>query len=187
MFWQLNWQRVAHSLGFADGTSFASCRRVASAVRFGRASSKRWWVSAAAAVMLSCLSPTMPMPPPSKPDIEGPDEHGVVTLSGYAPADSLVYADNVSTNLSYGQRTDPNTGLYRFPILASVGDQISMFYRLDTEDSMRIGFQIPTFSAFPRDSGTHQAGAGQAGSNQAGTSGMSGGFGGTGGFAGAGY
>jgi hypothetical protein len=108
----------------------------------------------------------MPMPPPSKPDIEGPDERGVVMLSGHAPADSLVYADNVTTGNSWGKRADPSNGAYRFSILASIGDEISLFYRLETNESMPIQFQIPTFASFPRGTGGSSgfAGASAAGS-----------------------
>ncbi len=32
----------------------------------------------------ACLAPTLPIPPPSEPDVSGPDANGMVTLSGKA-------------------------------------------------------------------------------------------------------
>lgn len=93
------------------------------------------------------------MPPPSRPEIEGPDASGVVVLSGNAPPESWVNARNLSSNYSYGQRADALNGAYRFPILASVGDLISLNYRMDTEDSDALLFEIPSFTAYPRGTG----------------------------------
>jgi hypothetical protein len=93
------------------------------------------------------------MPPPSRPDIEGPDEHGVVVLSGRTVPESTIFAANESTPFVYGYQTDGVTGYYRLPILASVGDSIAMWYRLDTEDSMVLKFLIPSESSYPRGTG----------------------------------
>lgn len=82
------------------------------------------------------------MPPPAKPDIEGPDERGVVVLSGHAPPESHVFAENENTGFSYGQRTNAVTGAYRFPILARLGDIISMYYRLNEDESTTLVFEI---------------------------------------------
>jgi hypothetical protein len=82
------------------------------------------------------------MPPPAKPNIEGPDERGVVVLSGHALPESHVFAENENTGFSYGQRTNAVTGAYRFPILARLGDVISMYYRLNESESTAIMFEI---------------------------------------------
>ncbi|HEY5955559.1 MAG TPA: hypothetical protein VIV60_03355 [Polyangiaceae bacterium] len=168
MLRQLNWQRTRRFAGKRAGTRLASGERVARAFIGGSGRSKRWWLSGLAALAMGCLSPTMPMPPPSKPAIEGPDEHGVVVLSGHAPAASLVYADNETTGYGWSRRADPNNGAYRFPILASIGDQINLFYRLDTNESMPVQFVIPTLTSFPRGTG---GAAGFVGSNAAGSAG----------------
>lgn len=93
-------------------------------------------------MLVGCLSPTLPMPPPAKPDIDGPDERGVVVLSGHAPPESHVFAENENTGFSYGQRTNAVTGAYRFPILARFGDVISMYYRLNEDESTTLVFEI---------------------------------------------
>jgi hypothetical protein len=110
------------------------------------------------------------MPPPSRPEVEGPDEHGVVVLSGRTVPESTIFAANESTPYVYGYRTDEVTGYYRFPIFANVGDSIAMWYRLDTEDSMVYKFVIPSESAYPRGTG----GAGGASNSDVGSGGAAG-------------
>lgn len=132
---------------------------------------RRWFLTVGAAILTGCLSPTLPMPPPSKPDIEGPDERGVVVLSGHVLPESHVYADNENTGLSYGQIADAVTGAYRFPILASVGDGISMFYRLNGDSSTTLRFVI---RASTSSLGAAGAGGAPVQAGTAGTSGVSG-------------
>jgi hypothetical protein len=115
---------------------------------------RNWWaLGMGTALLTSCMSPTLPMPPPSRPEISGPDASGVVVLRGYAPPESWVTAYNMSTDLSYGSRADANNGAYRLSILASIGDTIQLNYRLDMEDSDAVVFAIPTFAAYPRGTG----------------------------------
>jgi hypothetical protein len=90
---------------------------------------------------LSCLSPTIPMPPPSRPDIEGPDAEGMVVLSGGVEAGAHVYAENRRTGDIRGQQT--NTGVYRIVIGAQVGDQMSLFYAHNGKFSPSVEFVIP--------------------------------------------
>lgn len=39
-------------------------------------------VAGSSAVLAGCLAPTLPLPPPEQPTIQGPDASGLVTLSG---------------------------------------------------------------------------------------------------------
>jgi hypothetical protein len=168
MFQQLNWQLTKRPPQNRHGTGLATAGCVASV------GARNWWVlGLGAALVVSCLSPTLPMPPPSRPEIEGPDSSGVVVLSGFAPPESWVNARNLSTNFSYGRRADAIDGSYRFPMLASVGDLISLNYRMDTEDSDALLFEIPTFTAYPRGTGGTAATGGDSGS-AAGASGAAG-------------
>lgn len=98
---------------------------------------------AALGLALGCVSPTLPLPPPSRPNIDGPDESGQVTLSGSTRPAVSVYADNLDTGQSAGQRTHAKTGAYRFRLGARVGDTISLFYRYGTEESLPVEFKIP--------------------------------------------
>ncbi|MGC4070101.1 MAG: hypothetical protein QM784_36675 [Polyangiaceae bacterium] len=97
--------------------------------------------------VLGCLSPTMPLPPPSRPEIDGPDGSGRVVLSGRIPKANSVYVDNLSTGYSAGQALDPESGAYRFSMAASVGNRMSMFYRVGATDSEARLFKSPRVSS----------------------------------------
>jgi hypothetical protein len=101
----------------------------------------------------------MPLPPPAKPDIDGPDSSGNVVLSGRIPHGSYVYVDNLSSGYSAGQVLEPNTGAFRFAMQATVGDSMSMFYRQGADDSLARLFKIPD----PADKPTSQSVSGTGG------------------------
>jgi len=105
---------------------------------------RRFWLVAALGAAVGCLSPTLPLPPPDRPGVEGPDSSGSVTLSGHVIPGANVYADNLATGASAGQKADPQTGQYRFKIPAQVGDSMSLFYQYDSVNSNRLYFTIPS-------------------------------------------
>jgi len=100
-------------------------------------------LAAAGLVLVGCLSPTLPLPPPSKPTVEGPDEQGQVTLDGTAHADAPVYALNTRTGEIRGQITGSD-GHYRFQLAAEVGDELNLWYSVGTDLSPSIIFKVPT-------------------------------------------
>jgi hypothetical protein len=75
---------------------------------------------------MGCLSPTLPLPPPSQPEVTAPDENGEVVLSGAVLPDSEALATNLRTNEIRGQFT--RSGFYEIRLPAVVGDEISVFY-----------------------------------------------------------
>ena len=91
----------------------------------------------------ACLSPTLPLPPPDRPDtIEGPDTDGNVRLSGTVPPNGVVYALNSATDIGAFQRTRED-GHYDFLLAAVAGDEILLSYSLDRENSQTLRFAIP--------------------------------------------
>ncbi len=94
-------------------------------------------------LLVGCISPTLPLPPPNRPDIEGPDAAGQVILSGNTRPSVFVYADNLSTGQSAGQLTREGDGWYRFKLGARVGDAVSMYYRAGLDESLPVEFVIP--------------------------------------------
>ena len=105
--------------------------------------SRRLWLVMTLSVAVGCLSPTLPLPPPDRPNIEGPDASGNVTLSGSVLPGANVYADNLVTHVSVGQQVSPQTGYYRLRIAAQIGDDMDLFYQNGTETSGRTTFTIP--------------------------------------------
>lgn len=89
-----------------------------------------------------CLAPTLPLPPPDRPEVEGPDAQGSVRLTGTAPDTSaVVFALNNRTNQVVGQRTAP-LEKYALTMLAQNGDGITFWYSVGTEQSPSIYFEI---------------------------------------------
>jgi hypothetical protein len=98
---------------------------------------------AAALMLAGCLSPTLPLPPPSKPTIEGPDPEGNVTLSGRVESGAEVYAANLVTGEIRGQMDLEADGWYEIRIPAKVGDEMALWYTMGTDKSPSIVFVIP--------------------------------------------
>lgn len=106
----------------------------------------------------ACLSPTLPLPPPSRPSVEGPDANGNVRLTGLVPPRSLVTALNFRTNLASGQQTG-ESGAYDFTLEAVPGDEILFWYSRSNVNSPAIVVVIGE----PEDASGGHAGAGGQG------------------------
>jgi hypothetical protein len=106
-----------------------------------RAFSRRGWILGLALAATACLSPTLPLPPSSKPVVEGPDQQGNVTLDGDVEGEATVFAANMGTGEIRGQFTGPS-GHYRFAIPAGVGDELELWYQVGTVTSPGIVFKI---------------------------------------------
>jgi hypothetical protein len=102
---------------------------------------RRWLLLLAASMAAGCLSPTLPLPPPSDPEVSGPTEQGLVRLQGTVPANSWVFALNHNTDLAFAQGTHEN-GVYDFEIKAQVGDDISLWYERSGDASESLDFTI---------------------------------------------
>lgn len=89
-----------------------------------------------------CLSPTLPLPPPEQPEVEGPDPAtGEVRLTGYVPSRAQVFAINLRSMDIRGEVVGTD-GHYDFFLPAQVGDEVSMFYRKGTDESQSLIFMI---------------------------------------------
>jgi hypothetical protein len=90
-----------------------------------------------------CLSPgTLPLPPPGKPDIDGPSASGDVRLTGHVIGGSTVFALNPRTNKLSGELTT-QLGNYDFEIQADAGDEIVLWYENEQRQSPSITFDVP--------------------------------------------
>jgi hypothetical protein len=105
--------------------------------------SRRWWLGALCAVAVGCLSPTLPLPPPAEPDVAGPNEQGLVTLSGTVDQpESTVLALNQRTAHIDGTFAD-QSGRYTFQMGAQPGDPVELWWEFGKEKSDRLVFRIP--------------------------------------------
>jgi hypothetical protein len=95
--------------------------------------SRRGWLLGAAFLAVSCLSPTLPLPPPSDPSVTSTEIAGLVRLKGTVQPESQVFALNHSTNLIRGQYTE--SGAYDFTLEAQERDGISLWYVHGTVES----------------------------------------------------
>jgi len=109
----------------------------------GQVSRRLFWTGLLAlACAAGCLSPTLPLPPPERPQVDGPDpETGEVRLRGSVPSKAQVHAINLRTMEIRGQVVGVD-GLYDFFLAAEVGDEVTMYYRKGTDESQSIIFKI---------------------------------------------
>jgi len=109
--------------------------------------SRRSWLVGAALLAAGCLSPTLPLPPPSDPMMTATDTAGLVRLTGAVEPQSDVLAFNRNTRLIAGQFTE--SGAYDFTIEAHEGDAISLSYVVGTVQSPPTEFLIKLEPAEP--------------------------------------
>ena len=101
---------------------------------------RRRWLIGAALCVVGCLSPTLPLPPPSDPTVSGTDSDGNVRLSGSVEPQSEVFALDHTNNVIAGQVTD--SGLYDFKIKAQQFDSLSIWYVVGTTQSPPTDFAV---------------------------------------------
>ena len=109
------------------------------------------------ALVAGCLSPTLPLPPPSRPEV-GQIEYGVYEVRGSLPMPGTVYVRNERTSRIVGE---PVEQLYRLIVEAEPRDLMGLWYEAgDTSQfygdrSATIAFEIPdTPATLPPDGGS---------------------------------
>ena len=103
---------------------------------------RRFALGVATALLVgSCLAPTLPLPPPDQPTVEGPDEGGVTHLSGRVETGAWVYAINRSSDMGSFQATG-DSGEYDLTLITQVGDGIVLWYEIGSQTSERLEFEI---------------------------------------------
>jgi len=106
----------------------------------------RRWLLLGAVLSVGCYSPTLPLPPPVKPEITM-TETGAYHLAGGVYPDSQVSALNSRTLLIDGQQSD-HVGSYSFDLKeGQAGDVIQLWYRYANDLSSAVSFELPDLSA----------------------------------------
>ena len=89
-----------------------------------------------------CLSPTLPLPPPDRPDVTAPDDGGLVRLQGLAVPQAEVIAWNHRNDLIAGQVTGDDAR-YDFTIKGDAGDLIELWYVQGSDESPSVRVTVP--------------------------------------------
>jgi hypothetical protein len=98
--------------------------------------------------LAACLSPTLPLPPPSRPDVSSPDESGYSRLQGFAAPKVEVIAWNHDNDLIAGQVTGDDSR-YDFSIRAESGHTIELWYIDGSDESQSIIVSVPSAPESP--------------------------------------
>lgn len=97
----------------------------------------------AALCVSGCLSPTLPLPPPSRPDtIEGPDQQGLVHVEGTVPGYAEAFLKNDRTGVGVFQQTGRD-GRYSLSIAAQPGDYLQLWYEQNGDESPFTDVYVP--------------------------------------------
>jgi hypothetical protein len=108
-------------------------------------SRRRWLIALAACVSCAvggCLSPTLPLPPPSPPEVTETDTEGVYRVTGFVKPNARAEAWNLSSDLFWGQQTRSD-GAYDFLVEGQPGDPMVLFYVIGTDQSDTQDFVLP--------------------------------------------
>jgi hypothetical protein len=91
---------------------------------------------------LGCYAPTLPLPPPQKPEITM-TESGTFRLRGGIVPDAQIFAINERTGFIDGEDVGRD-GLYDFELReAQGGDLMQLWYQAGTDLSPTTVFQLP--------------------------------------------
>ena len=90
----------------------------------------------------ACYAPTLPLPPPQKPEITL-TESGQFRLRGGVEPNAQIFAINERNGLIDGQQVD-RTGRYDFTLQGAVeGDLMQIWYQVGTDLSPTTVFTLP--------------------------------------------
>jgi hypothetical protein len=97
---------------------------------------------AGALLAAACYSPTLPLPPPGKPEVSAVvGTRDRFRLTGLVEPHAEVVARNRRTALLAGQLTG-GSGRYDFEVVGLEGDSMELWYVVGTEASPRLTFVL---------------------------------------------
>jgi hypothetical protein len=139
--------------GRVESTSFNQDRReVQSTSR--RAALLLAFITSVSALFVGCLAPTLPLPPPARPEVTVPDDAGMVHIRGTVRSGSEVFAKNRRTLDIVGKETD-ESGQYDLIMAAESNDRLVVWYTDGLDESDFVEVLVP---AVPDDGGLGGAG-----------------------------
>jgi hypothetical protein len=76
---------------------------------------------------VGCLEPTLPLPPPARPEVSPPDSSGIATVRGKVRGSTTAMVENLANGEIRGKVTD-DTGLFTITIPAESNDRLVVYY-----------------------------------------------------------
>jgi hypothetical protein len=113
-------------------------------------------LASVAASATGCLEPTLPLPPPSRPDVSPPDLRGITTVVGRVPGGTTAVVENLANGHLIGRLTDDG-GRYTVTLPAEIDDRLAVYYYKSLTRSQSLIVVVPAAEGVP------QAGEGGAG------------------------
>ena len=94
---------------------------------------------------IACYSPTLPLPPPGKPEVSAVEgKPGTYRLMGQVEPHAEVFARNRRTAMDRGQMTQ-GSGKYDFEVEGAEGDEMELWYVVGKDPSPRVLFVLPPY------------------------------------------
>jgi hypothetical protein len=103
-------------------------------------------LAAVTTMAASCLSPTLPLPPPDAPQSVTETSTGVWVVSGECIPGAIVSVLNTKTGVGLIVQDLENTGNFAVTISGSPCDVISVWQESGDDLSSAIGFQLQAYS-----------------------------------------
>ena len=100
---------------------------------------------------VACYSPTLPLPPPGKPEVSAVEgKPGTFRLVGRVEPHGEVFARNRDTDppVIAGQQTG-SSGRYDFEVQGQSGDEMDLWYVVGNDTSPRVLFVLPPVEIDP--------------------------------------
>ncbi len=98
---------------------------------------------------VACYSPTLPLPPPGKPEVSAVEgKPGYFRLVGQVEPHAEVFARNRENDLNFGQQTGASGG-YDFEVQGQSGDEMDLWYVVGKDASPRLLFVLPPVEIDP--------------------------------------
>jgi hypothetical protein len=94
------------------------------------------------ALSISCATPTLPLPPPLALSTAPDPMTGLVTVNGSALPDAYVFILNQQTESGVIGTADMD-GNFSIEIEAEIGDYLTVWQRLGSEDGPTIEIEVP--------------------------------------------
>jgi hypothetical protein len=92
---------------------------------------------------VACYAPTLPLPPPGKPEVSAVQgKPGYYRLVGQVEPNAEVFARNRNNDLNFGQQTG-GSGHYDFEVQGEAGDEMDFWYVVGKDASPRLMFVLP--------------------------------------------